>query len=71
MMMMMMMMMMDMCILSDTTQCFFDVLTRGGRRRGQTEGLVVLNYVFKLVVPTFVLRNLPAAMLLHEFWSAS
>ena len=60
---------MDMCIMSNTTQCFFDVLTRGGRRRGQTEGLAVPKiWLFKLVVTTFVL---PAAMLLHEFWSAS
>ena len=39
-------MIMDMCIMSNTTQCFFDVLTRGGRRRGQTEGLAVPKLCF-------------------------
>ena len=39
-------MIMDMCIMSNTRQCFFDVLTRGGRRRGQTEGLAVPKLCF-------------------------
>ena len=31
-------MIVDMCILSHKTQCFWDVRTSGGRRRGQKEG---------------------------------
>ena len=42
-------MIVDMCILSHKTQCFWDVRTSGGRRRGQKEGFA-RNYTVSIYI---------------------
>ena len=44
-------MIMEMRMLSHKTQCVFNVRTRGGRRRGQKEGLpVLLLFVYDIII---------------------